>query len=467
MIDRRLSWMMVLPWLAGCSWNGSAIQPDPGIPAQWPGEEMVRMTPDAEAGFRPMPWRELYADPQLRTLIEAALETSRDLRAATARMEKAAALLGVAGAARVPTLQVEAGHLAARTPGDLSSRGQATISHREDAGLSLPAFEIDLRGRLANLEEGARAGYLASGEATHAARVVLIAQVAETFVLWREMEERSQLARTALETQQQARALVGQRVGAGVAQAQTGLKAAMVLEGMRADLAETRRQAALARNALQLLTGTEPDVSGAWPALAQLDLAARMRLELPDRVLTQRPDVRAAEQRLLAANANIDVARSAFWPRILRTTSAGSASAALSGLFGAGSAAWSFVPRIDLPIFDLSRRKNELAAAESERAALLAEYEKVVQQAFREVADALTSRGVLEERLQALIANRDAQKSRLSLIEQRYRVGLDGRQALLEAQQELHTVEQQVRAARARVLVNQIQFYKALGGGVG
>ncbi len=229
---------MVLPWLVGCSWNGSAIQPDPGIPAQWPEAERIRMESDAEAGFRPMPWRELYADPQLRTLIEAALETSRDLRAATARMEKAAALLGVAGAARVPTLQVEAGHLAARTPGDLSSSGQATISHREDAGLSLPAFEIDLRGRLAHLEEGARAGYLASGEAAHAARVVLIAQVAETFVLWREMEERSQLARTALETQQQARALVGQRVGAGVAQAQSGLKAAMVLEGMRADLAE-------------------------------------------------------------------------------------------------------------------------------------------------------------------------------------------------------------------------------------
>ncbi|MBF0191975.1 MAG: TolC family protein [Magnetococcales bacterium] len=465
MFDRRLTWMVLLPMLFGCSLSSELSKPAPGIPGQWPGESAAR---DASATIEPhpVPWREFYAHPLLRRMIDSALENNRDLRAAAARMEKAAALLGLAGSAGLPTLQADGGHQASRTPADLSSTGQAAISHREDMGLSLPAFELDLRGRLASLEESARADYLASSEAAYAVRVVLISQVVETCISWREMVERSALAQAALSIQQESRDLARKRVGAGVTQAQTDLRAAMVLEGMRADLAESRRQESLAFNALRLLTGTEPDPSWPWPTLAELDLMGRMRLALPDRVLTLRPDVRAAEQRLLGANANIDAARAAFWPRILLTTSVGSASQALSGLFGSGSMAWSFVPRIDLPIFDFSRRQNELAAAEAERKALLAEYEKVVQQSFREVADALTSRGVLEERLKALTATRDAQKGRVVLIDKRYRAGLDSRQSLLDAQQELHANEQQLCMARARLLINQIQFFKALGGGV-
>ncbi|MBF0342125.1 MAG: TolC family protein, partial [Magnetococcales bacterium] len=355
---------------------------------------------------------------------------------------------------------------ASRTPGDLSTTGQTAIGHREDFGVTLPAFELDLRGRLASLEDSARAGYLASGEAAHAVRVVLISQVAETFLQWREMVERGRLAKSAVDAQQEMHALAVRRVDAGVIPAQTVLRAAMTMEGMRAELAEVRRQESLAYNALQLLTGMTPDPALSWPALVDLGLADRTRLALPDQVLATRPDVRAAEQRLLAANASIEAARAAFWPRILLTTGAGTASQALSGLFAGGSAAWSFLPRLDLPIFDFSRRKHELAAAAAERKALLAEYEQVVRQSYREVADALSSQGVLEESLKALIATREAQKARLELTRKRQEAGLDGLQELLEAQKELSLTEQQVCAARARLLNNRIRFFKAIGGGV-
>ncbi|MBF0178975.1 MAG: efflux transporter outer membrane subunit [Magnetococcales bacterium] len=463
MIDRRVFFVVMMMVLTGCSKGAELVLPEAPIPKAWPGGEVLT---DAQAPVHPVPWRQFCADPMLREVVEAALESNRDLRIAVARMEKAAAELGVAAANRLPSLQGGVSHHVTRTPADLSTSGKSALARREEVGFFLPAFELDFWGRLARLEEGARSAWLASAETTLAARIVLIAQVMEGFVVWREMAARLALAEATLDIRQEARNFAEQRLGAGVVAAQTELRSAMALEEVRAEVAEWRRQESLAYNALRLLTGKDWDARREWPPLEGLDLTLKLELALPAQVLEARPDVRAAEHRLRAAHANVAAARAAFWPRIFLTTAVGTASQALSGLFANGSAAWSFVPRLDVPIFELAARKSQLASVEAERGALLAEYEKVVQQAFREVADGLTSREALWDRMRALLVNRDAQRKRLALIKERYQAGLEGREAFLSARQELYATQQLVYGAQRQLLVNQIALFKALGGGV-
>ncbi|MBF0126661.1 MAG: efflux transporter outer membrane subunit [Magnetococcales bacterium] len=461
MIDRRLLSLMGLLWLGGCSMTPEFSLPKAPVPAEWPVQNVGEGRDD-----HPLPWNRFYGHPLLQKLIGQALASNRDLRVAAARMEKAAAQLGVTTSTRWPALQGDVAHQVARAPADLSGSGKATISRREEIGIALPAFELDFWGRLSSLEEGARSTYLASGQTALALRIVLISQVMEAFITWREMEERIAFAHEMLRIGEEVRNFEEQRVGVGVTPAQTELRAAMEMEGVRAEWVELTRQKELAANALQLLLGASWERDLSWPTLEGLDLALQIRLALPDQVLQSRPDVRAAEQRLRAAHANVGAVRAAFWPRILLTTAIGTASRELSGLFVPGSAVWSFAPRLDVPIFDFSRRKNELAAVEAERQALLAEYEKVLQQAFREVADALISSGKLLDRLVAVTTTRDKQLERVRLITERYRAGLDGRQAYLLARQELYATQQQLLIAQRQRLVNQVTLYKALGGGV-
>ncbi len=465
MIDRRLLLPFALLGLVGCSLTPDFPLPEPPIPKAWSTVNSAT-TMESQSEELLLSWFNFYPHPELQKVISNALASSRELRAATARMAKAAALLGIEATSRLPMVQLDATHQAYRTPGGLSGRQQATITHKQDLIFSLPAFELDFWGRLNSLEEAAKSTFLASEESARAVHIVLIAQVVETFFTWREMSERVAIGETALQTQQAIRGLAQQRMAAGLITAQAELLAIMAEEKSRAELAELQRQESLAANALQLLTGNSVSVETLWPELQEYDLESNFNLDLPARVLVSRPDVRRAEHHLMAANANVGAARAAFWPRILLTTSAGTASQELSGLFGSGSAAWSFLPKIDLPIFDFSRRQNELAAVKAERTALLAEYEQVLQQAFREVADGLSSRGVLLARLAALTTTRDAQQQRLHLIQSRFNAGVDGKEVLLTVQQELYATEQQLRSVKRQVLVNHVALYKALGGGV-
>lgn len=449
-------------WTTGCTLMPDFPLPDPPIPSEWPG--WSEMASEAEIPHPP-PWRIFYSEPSLQKVIEAALSSSRDLQAASARMEKARALLEMAGAARLPALHGHLSQQAVRTPADLSPGGSTSIARSAEMGITLPAFELDFWGRLQSLEAASRATYLASGETILALRVVLIAQVVEAWLSWRSLSEQVFIAEERMKSHQALSWLAAEREKAGVATAQSTWQAKIEVERARADLADLQRQVLLAQNALQLLTGESLDPAKPWPALQALELGVAMQRVLPAQILATRPDVRAAEHRLTAANANIGVARAAFWPRIALTTALGTASQGLSGLFQAGSSRWLFMPQLDLPIFDFSRRQYEQAAVEAERNALLAEYEKVLQQAFREVADGLTSRGAWTARLKAATATRGAQKARWDLIQSRFRAGLDGKQAVLEAQLALYASEQEVRRAQQQVLLNQVTLYKALGGG--
>ncbi|MBF0097357.1 MAG: efflux transporter outer membrane subunit [Magnetococcales bacterium] len=436
------------------------------IPATWQEVKSIDAAPpDGANSTAQQPWRQFYRHALWQEVIDTALTNNRDLQAAVARMAKAKALLGISAAQRLPSLQANLQHQETRTPADLSQTGNHTVIAREDLQVALPAFELDFWGRVNALHEAAKATYLANAESVQAVRILLIAQVVESLVTWRELAEKTALSQQRLAVQKELLELLGERKQVGITSAQSHWQAVLAWEEAKAALADLQRQEGVARHALQLLTGHNWDPDRHWPLLEELLLSDVVPSGMPASALALRPDVRAAEFRLRAANADIGAARAAFWPRIHLTSSVGLASAGLQGLFQSGATAWSFLPAIELPIFDAGQRRLTQEAAEAEQTALLAEYEKVIQQAFREVADGLSARKALTEHLQALKNSHQAQLARQQLLHDRWQVGVDSKQEFLQQQLALYGSEQQLRSLERHILVNQAGLYKALGGG--
>lgn len=412
-------------------------------------------------------WRDFYAEPALRRLIDRALEHNRDLRIAILNIEAARAQYGIRRADELPTVGAGASASRQRVPADLSPTGRSTISDRYQVDIGVTGFELDFFGRVRSLSEAALAEYLATEEAARAARIGLVAQVAGGWLAERAAAEQIALLERTIEARQRSYALIRLRHGAGVASELELRQAEGLLEGARAELAEARRARLQARNGLELLVGAplaDEDLADGV-SLAQARLQAAPPAGLPSALLERRPDVLAAEQRLRGANASIGAARAAFFPRIALTGALGTASRELSGLFGGGSGIWSFVPQISLPLFDAGRIQSNLDLAEARRNIAVADYERTIQRAFREVADALAARSTIGERLRALQAQVDAAARTLELSELRYRNGVDSQLQWLEAQRSLLGAEQGLLAARAAELANRVELYKALGGG--
>ncbi len=445
--------------LAGCSMTPEYQRPALSVPEAWPEDAKATAAPT-----KPVDWASFFPDERLRALIKLALEHNRDLRIATARVAEARAAYGIQRADRLPTLNVGGSLARSRTPGDLSGTGNSIIGQRADINASLPAFELDFWGRVASLSEAAKASYLATEQAERSFRLSLIASVADAYLAQAEAQERVVLAQATLETRAQTRELVDRRRQAGLAGDLDFLQADAAYEGARAELAALRRQLSAARNYLRALVGTEPGDLPAGKTLAEQGINLEQQADLPAQVLVRRPDVLVAEQRLLAANANIGAARAAFFPRIALTASAGTASRELDGLFKDGSEAWSFSPSITLPIFDFGRRSANLDLAEVRKNIAVAEYERTVQQAFREVADLLVAREQLAEQLKAVEAQERSQLREPVIAEARFRQ-VEGRlPEVLDAQRQLFTVRQGLIQLRRSQWATAAQLYRALGG---
>lgn len=447
--------------VAGCSLAPEYRRPELPVAATWP----VVAAGDAKREARATDWRDFFPDPRLQVLIAAAIDDNRDMRIAVARVEEARALFGIVRADRFPGVDLASSGSSARTPGDLSLSGRPSVGHRYDVGLSLPSFELDFWGRVKNLNEAALASYLATEQARLAMRLVLIADVANAYLSLQEMEERTALARATVETRQETRQLVSRRRDAGLAGDLDYLQADGALELARADLANLERQRVAAKNALVLLVGNEPSGLPAGRSLADQGIVPDLVIDMPSTVLLQRPDVLAAEQRLVAANANIGAARAAFLPRISLTAGLGTASSALSGLFDAGQGAWNFQPILRYPLFDAGRAGAGADLAEARQHIAVAEYEKAIQQAFREVADLLAARKLLVEQLRAQERADKLQGDRLRLAEARYQAGVSSYLEVLDAQRESYAAQQAVLQTRRVLLSTAAQLYKALGGG--
>ncbi len=445
--------------LAGCSMMPEYQRPALPVPEAWPDDAQAT----APAG-KPVDWASFFPDERLRALIKLALEHNRDLRIATARVAEAQALYGIQRADRLPTVNVGGSLARSRTPADLSATGTSIVSQRADLNVGLPAFELDFWGRVASLSEAAKASYLATEQAERAFRLSLIASVADAYLALAEAQERYVLAQATLETRAQTRELVDRRRQAGLAGDLDFLQADAAYEGARAELAALQRQQSAARNYLRALVGTEPKDLPAGKTLAEQGITLAQQADLPAQVLVRRPDVLAAEQRLLAANANIGAARAAFFPRIALTASAGTASRELDGLFKDGSEAWSFTPSITLPIFDYGRRSANLDLATVRKDIAVADYERTVQQAFREVADLLVAREQLAEQLKAVEAQERSQQRAADIAEARYRQGVGSFLEVLDAQRQLFAVRQGLIQLRRTQWATAAQLYKALGG---
>lgn len=447
----------VMVLLASCSFIPAYERPAAPVPEHFDGVTETAVSPLSS-------WREYFSDPSFHVLIEAALNHNRDLKITLARVEEARALAGIARADRFPTLEAQASGNRSRTPADLSDTGQSLVASRYDAALGLTAFELDFWGRVAALSASARAQYLATDEAAKSFRIGLISDVANTWLQLTELAERVRLAAETLKTREEGLDITRKRQEAGLSTDLDVLAAESFAESLRAQWADLKRQRVQTENALRLLTGMAVNLP-APTNLANQPVLAELSPGLPSVVLQQRPDVRAAEQQLIAANANVGAARAAFFPRIALTANLGTASKELSGLFDAGSKAWLFNPVLTLPLFDAGRTRANVDVAEARKIQAVANYEKTVQQAFREVADVLAAGSTLGEQVAALEANWRAQQARFERVKAREQAGIANYLEVLDANRDAFNAEQTLASSRRQLLSARVTLFKSLGGG--
>lgn len=445
---------------AGCqSMAPDYQQPAAPVAGQFPLAEDAAGESAAALG-----WRQYFVDAHLQALIAQALEHNRDLRAAVLRVEEAQAAYGIARAGLYPQVDAIGSYNRSRTPADLSFTGRPLIAEDYLVGLGISNWEIDFWGRIRSLKDAALQSFLASDEARRALQIALIARVADGYMALRELDERIVIARKTIDSRAESLRIFQRRYEVGatskldLTQVETLLAQAQSLEY------QLRQARALQYNALTLLVGSAFELAPAANALDATALPA-LAAGLPSDLLLARPDIVAAEYRLKAANANIGAARAAFFPRVSLTTTYGSASSELEGLFDAGSHAWKFSPSISLPIFDAGRNRANLDLAEVRRDLAVADYEKTIQTAFREVADALAARQWLKRQVQSQQQTLDALSERSRLVKLRYDSGATSYFEVLDAERELLTAEQQLVQTRRALLSSQINLYAALGGG--
>ena len=458
---------LLVAGIAGCgSMIPEFVRPAAPVPAAFPGtgtQAVSDSTPAAD-----LEWQRYFSDPQLQRLIDLALKNNRDLRVAVLNIEQARAQYQVRRADELPT--VNGGITGSRSPRVGSGSG-SSINSTYTAGLSVTAYEFDFFGRVRSLSQAQLAQFAGTEEARKTVQISLVASVANAWLGLLADDELLELTRRTLASREESMKLTRLKFDHGASSELDLRQAESLLEGARVALAQQTRQRAQDENALALLLGqpVPPDaVSAATPvgasALAQTVLPD-VPAGLPSELLSRRPDIRQAEQQLIAANANIGAARAAFFPRITLSTSVGIASTQLSDLFKGGSLAWSFAPQLVLPIFDAGRNQANLDAAQVNRDIATAQYEKAVQSAFREVADALAGRATLGEQLRAQQAQAAAEQVRTKLADLRYRNGASSYLDVLDAQRSLFTAQQAVVQAQAAERQNRVTLYKVLGGG--
>lgn len=463
--------------LGGCNMAPRYARPAGAVPPTLPQGGVYPVASNDAADVSAIGWHDFFTDPRLRDVIALGLENNRDLRLAAANVLQARAQYRVQRSSLLPTINAagsaafgNARGLSGSTSGVTGTTGSAagdpTIEVYQ-ANVGVSAFELDLWGRLRNLNAAALQQYFATEEAQRAARISLIAEIASAWLTLAADQDQLAIARETLESYRQSRDLTGAQFRVGttseleVRQADTNYQAA------RNDIAALQAQIAQDRNALNLLVGApvgDPllpaGLGGGDHTLAQLPAG------LSSTILLRRPDVLQAEHQLIAENANIGAARAALFPTISLTASFGTVSTALSGLFGSNSQAWSVAPGATLPIFDFGRRSGNLAAAKARQQGAVATYEKTLQAAFRDVADALATRGTIDEQVGARTARAESAVVAGRLSDARYRAGVESFLITLDAQRTAYGARRDLVTTRLNRATNLVSLYRALGGGL-
>jgi NodT family efflux transporter outer membrane factor (OMF) lipoprotein len=444
--------------LAGCSFAPAHIRPPQPVPQAYAAASAAGLSV-AQVG-----WYDFFREEQLRALIAAALDNNRDIRVASGRVAEARAAWRIQGSALYPELDAVATGTRGRTPADLSGFGQAVTGNQIYAQLSA-GWEIDFWGRLRNLNEAARAQYLATEEARRAVATDLVAQVANGYLLEREYEERAELAVRTIKTREDALRIMRRRYEVGSGSKLEMTQAQTLLAQAQTALQALDQDREVNRNALALLVGRPVDIPPGPLRLAEAAPEVALPTGLPSALLTNRPDIVAAEYSLRAAEANIGAARAAFFPNISLTGAFGTASNDLDGLFKDGSLSWNFTPTLSLPLFNAGRLKGNLDVAKARQVIAVADYERTVQAAFRDVSDALVRRrqvGLQIETTRTMLA---ALRERARLAQLRFDNGRSAYLEVLDAQRDLFDTEQALVELRRAHLASAVALYAALGGG--
>jgi multidrug efflux system outer membrane protein len=467
MTEKLLSLLAItVVLLTGCTLAPKYTRPEAPVPASWPSGpayDNVRVSPGAPAAAE-IQWREYFTDERLRKVIETALRNNRDLRVAALNVERARAVYGIARADLLPTVDATVRGSKQGVPADISRSGRAETPEEYNVNLGISSWEIDFFGRIRSLKDAALQEYLATEQARHGAQILLVSGVANAYLAFAADRETLKLAQSTQDTQQAAYDLIRKRVDVGLSPELDLRQAQTRVETARVDVALYSRLVAQDENALDLLVGSKVPAELLPDNLTLVSPAREISPGMSSEVLLHRPDILQAENLLKAADANIGAARATLFPRISLTTAFGTTSRELSGLFKSGSESWNFSPQIVVPIFD-ARAWAALDAIKVERKIALAQYEKAIQTAFREVADVLAVRGTVEDQLSAQQSLVEAVSVTYRLSNARYAKGIDSFLGVLDAQRSMYAAQQGLIAIRLTRFANQVRLYAVMGGG--
>lgn len=462
-IARHGSVVFLALLMTGCNLQPHYQRPALPIANHWNSQKV-----DLAGNTSDIGWKEFFDDPVMQSLIQQALENNRDMRVAALNVEKAQAQFRVQRSALMPTINISGTETAEYVPGNLystKSTGPAAW-HQYEAGAGISAWELDFFGRLRSLRDVEMETYLSTRASTRATRLSLVSDVATAYLTLCADNDLLRLASSTLYSQSQSLVLTQKMYRTGTSDAQAVMQAETSVKSAAADVEKYQRQVAQDTNALRLLVGTQlPKGILSHASLDKQWQFPALPAGLPSDLLTHRPDIMAAEHTLKAANADIGAARAAFFPSISLTTFGGSASSSLNNLFDSGTAYWNFIPTITLPIFDGGKNQANLDIAQITKRIDIANYEKSIQQAFKEVNDALAGQATWHNELLAREQDTAASQQYYALAQARFRAGVDNYLNVLVAQRSLYQSQQTQISTRLSTLSQQITLYKVLGGG--
>jgi multidrug efflux system outer membrane protein len=451
--------------LCGCPRAEKYDRPRLPVPTDWPQSAAIQTSEPTAPAASGIKWREYYAEGTLQSVIELALANNRDLRIATLNIEKAQALYRIQRGALYPGVGVMFDGQEHRLPEKMSDDGTAKTVGQYSVNLGTLSWELDLFGRLRSLKSQALEQYLATEQARSATQISLVAAVTNSYLALAADRDKLRLARATLDAQQVSYDLILRSRDSGMASDLDLRQAESQVEAARVDIARYTGLVALDENALTLLASS-PVPAPLLPSELGSDLLLKdISAGLTSEVLLNRPDILTTEHQLKAAYANIGVARAAFFPRITLTAGGGTLSPELSSLFQAGTGTWSFAPQIIAPLFTGGSLRANFKAAQVDRDIAVADYEKAIQSAFREVSDALSLRARLMEQQQSQQALVKALEEAYRLSEARYKAGIDSYLSVLVSQRAMYVAQQGLVSLRLARLSNLVTLYKALGGG--
>jgi multidrug efflux system outer membrane protein len=455
-------------FLVGCSMAPRYSRPEMPVSATWPtGPAYKNSTAlTGEPAAADLKWRQFFVNPQLQKLIGLALANNRDLRVAALNIERSRAQYQIQRSDLFPKVDANASANYQRLTEDFSGTGRPLNLHQYNVGFGVSSYELDLFGRVRSLKDQALQQFFATGEARRSVQISLVAEVAAIYLTLAADRELLKLAKDTLASQQTSYQLIRSRYEAGISSALDLHQAQTSVDSARVDIARFTTFVAQDENALTLVVGS-PVPADLQPDALSDTLTALKDLQpgLPSDVLLRRPDILQAEDLLKGANANIGAARAAFFPRITLVSSVGFGSDDLGGLFKGGSFVWKVAPQMTLPIFNAGSNRANLKVAEVDRDIAVAQYEKTIQTAFREVADALALRGTIDDQMAAQQSFTDATGESYRLSQVRYGKGVDSYLNVLDSQRAFYSAQQGLISVNLTRLSNLVTLYKVLGGG--